>query len=145
MVAASTGTAAPMAPHEWQLDSGASSHMTPHRSIFTSYKRLAVDTQVKVANGAYEVAIAKGDVLIQLPSGRQVIQDFYHVPGLDRNLPSEMQLTRRDITLVRTAESTQLLRDGSTIGTAMARGNYWILSSVQPEVALATQATVMVS
>lgn len=50
--------------HEWFLDSGAASHMIPYRSIFTTYKRLAVETRVKVANGAYVAAVAKGDVAI---------------------------------------------------------------------------------
>ena len=141
MAAANPDETGHLGPHEWVLDSGATSHMTPHQLIFTTYKRLMVETRVKVANGAYMTAIAKGDVAIQLPSGRQVIQGVYHVPELLVSLLSEMGLTRSGISLFRTSDSTRLLRGDRTVAIAEARDNHWVLSAAQPEVALAAQAS----
>ena len=91
-----------------------------------------VETRIKVANGAYMAAIAKGDVAVQLPSGKQVIQGVYHVPELLANLLSEMGLTRSGISLFRTSDSIRLLRGDKTVATAEARGNHWILSAAWP-------------
>ena len=81
----------------WNTDTGATSHMTPHKHWFRSYSphivpiRLANNTQIYSAGlGSIEFQPIIGDV----PGRPIVLHDVLHVPDLGSNLLSLFHLTR---------------------------------------------------
>jgi hypothetical protein len=68
--------------HKWVLESSASTHMTPHRSHFGTYKLLSKPIPLWVTDGRSVPAVAKGTVK------NVTIRDVYHVPALNTSLVS---------------------------------------------------------
>ena len=72
----------------WLLDSGASYHMTPHRSQFRKYSDRHSDS-VRVGNSQHCAIIGIGTVELNLPGGSTLVLDnVQHVPELSRPLIS---------------------------------------------------------
>jgi hypothetical protein len=114
----------------WTLDSGATSHMTANRALFTSYKQLhGRPLTIYTADGNGTPAIGKGNVIIPLPDGNVRIRNVFHVPGLAVNLLSIPQLATSGTTITFTATDATLLRDGRIMAKAQNVGNRYILSS----------------
>ena len=95
--AASSSEAQKRASSDWNADTGASSHMTPHRHWFLSYMPHVVP--VRVANNSIIWSAGIGSVEFQplidgKPGRRIVFHDTLHVPALGSNLLSLFHLTR---------------------------------------------------
>ena len=82
----------------WNTDTGASSHMTPHRHWFRSYSPHSVP--IRLANSHIVYSSGLGSVVFQpaavdgvLPPA-VVLHDVLHVPALASNLLSVFHLTR---------------------------------------------------
>ena len=56
----------------WLIDSGATCHMTPHRSAYIDFKKLDVAQKVSLGDGRTVQAIGKGAVKIMLTLGSKV-------------------------------------------------------------------------
>jgi hypothetical protein len=122
----------------WMLDSGASSHMTPYFHLFSSYKQLHDgNLMILTANGSSTPAVAKGNVIVNLETGKVRIRNVFHVPGLAVNLLSIPQLAATGVTITFTATDAVLSRNGETIARALHPRNRYVLSTSSPEVALA--------
>jgi hypothetical protein len=81
---------------DWTADTGASSHMTPHRHWFSSYKPYQVPIQV--ANGHTIMSAGVGAVWFRPQGKTNLIIEFervLHVPHLTSNLLSVLYLTKR--------------------------------------------------
>src|ERR1700748_770710 len=83
---------------QWCADSGASSHMTPHRNWFEDYEPWIVP--VRVANGTLLKSAGIGSVsftpiLNGSPARRLVFHRVLHVPDLTTNLLSVLHLTAK--------------------------------------------------
>jgi hypothetical protein len=83
---------------DWCADSGASSHMTPHRHFFTSYTPF--ETPIRLADGNIIYSAGIGSVrfqpVIKGKLGRLLeIERVLHVPALRSNLLSVLYLVRK--------------------------------------------------
>jgi hypothetical protein len=68
----------------WLLDSGASNHVTPFRTLFRSYTARNFDL-VRVGNSQHCAVIGIGTVELNLLSGSTIVlHDVRHVPELTR-------------------------------------------------------------
>lgn len=74
----------------WILDSGATDHMTRQSQFFSSYKSLAGNHKVRIADGSFATIAGKGTVKI---SSFLVLQNVLHIPTLSYNLVSVSKLT----------------------------------------------------
>jgi transposase InsO family protein len=79
----------------WVIDSGATSHVTADRSLFTEMRR--VDATVVVANGEKVKARGAGKVEIRVNFGDKilVLHDVLWVPEIDLNLLSVQKLAQQ--------------------------------------------------
>ena len=82
----------------WNTDTGASAHMTPHRHWFRSYSPHSIP--IRLANSHIVYSAGLGSVVFQ-PAERDgvlppavVLHDVLHVPALASNLLSVFHLTR---------------------------------------------------
>ena len=81
----------------WLLDSGASYHVTPHRSQFRQYSDRHSDS-VRVGNSQHCAVIGIGTIELNLPGGSTlVLHNVRHVPELSRPLISVGQLDEAGI------------------------------------------------
>jgi hypothetical protein len=82
----------------WLLDSGASSHMNPHKDEFDSLRPLTPPTVISIANGSEVTAVAVGSIPIVLANGKSVrVHDVLYVPELDRRLISISALVAKGL------------------------------------------------
>lgn len=83
----------------WCADTGATSHMTPHRECFHSYEPYSVP--IHVADGTTIKSAGIGTIMFKprLPNGQQsrglLFHRVLHVPDLKTNLLSVLYLTSR--------------------------------------------------
>lgn len=96
--AVSTPPPSPPTPstHQWNTDTGATSHMTPRREFFRTYE--SYSAPIRVADGKVIWAVGKGTVAIRPhTNGRYLpivtFSNVLHVPGLAVNLLSVLSLT----------------------------------------------------
>lgn len=81
---------------EWLIDSGATSHMTPHRSNLFEYKKLKTGQQVSIADGKKLQVAGMGTAKLNgLNNSRIKMVEVLHIPGLDRRLLSVGRLAER--------------------------------------------------
>jgi hypothetical protein len=83
----------------WCLDTGASNHMTGHKSLFSELN-LSVGGTVQFGDGSTVDIAGRGNVLLKLSSGHKVLTNVYYVPKLKRNSISLGQLTERGCKIV---------------------------------------------
>ena len=75
----------------WVLDSGASFHICPDRSFFSTYK--GVDGNVYLGNDRACKILGIGDVVIEQANGKKhTLTNVRHVPEITKNLISAGQL-----------------------------------------------------
>jgi hypothetical protein len=76
----------------WIIDSGATSHVTPHISYFCSYQRLTQPCRIYLADNSYIEGIGTGTVPIEVKVGdinqKIMLQQVLHVPDASSNLLS---------------------------------------------------------
>ncbi|KAI9917738.1 hypothetical protein PsorP6_013129 [Peronosclerospora sorghi] len=78
----------------WLLDSGASSHMTPFRDDYISYRNISNPIAVTIADGACLNAFSVADVKMVTIDGREItVTEVLFIPNLDRRLISIPKLT----------------------------------------------------
>ncbi|KAE8955119.1 hypothetical protein PR002_g31880 [Phytophthora rubi] len=69
----------------WLIDSGATAHMTSHRSDLLEYEALDTTMEVTIADGKKLTVAGRGTVrLLGLDQNRTKMVDVLHIPGLDR-------------------------------------------------------------
>ena len=87
------------AAHFWLLDSGASRHMTPQRSWFSTYRPVIPPIPVRVGDGSNIQAVGIGQIMVTLKNRKGTelpasIKEVLHVPDLNASLMSVNQLTQ---------------------------------------------------
>jgi hypothetical protein len=82
----------------WLIDSGATAHMTPHRSDLLEYEVLDSGIEVTIADGKKLTVAGQGTVrLLGMDRKRIKMVDVLHIPGLDRRLLSVRMLAERGL------------------------------------------------
>ena len=84
----------------WLVDSGASSHMTPNKEYFTSYKVFDKPEKVHLGDGREVEAVGAGNIRLEMkfrvsPSKAATMYDVLYVPKLACNLFSVRAATKR--------------------------------------------------
>ena len=112
--------------NRWCADTGATSHMTPHRSWFDEYQPHSVP--VKVANGTVVQSAGIGSVhftpvIDGVPARGVVFHRVLHVPALQNNLLSVLYLTTKQHFRVVIDEGVMSFeRNGQLLFTASVQG-----------------------
>jgi transposase InsO family protein len=107
---------------DWNPDTGASSHMTPHRHWFLSYSPHVVP--VRLADNSIIYSAGKGSVEFQPTKNgvhmRPVVfHDALHVPKLSSNLLSLLHLTReKEYKIIIEEDTLEFIREGAVLFTA---------------------------
>lgn len=115
-----------LANSSWNPDSGATSHMTPHRNWIRNLT--AVRVAVSLANNEIVWATGKGDVYftpkIHGRIGETLIfHDVLYVPALQNNLFSILSAVRKSkMRVVIEGESLEFFKEGQLLLTASIRG-----------------------
>ena len=74
--------------NNWILDTGATDHMSPHKSIFQTYTQVDKNHRVFTTNGGVLMVGGKGTIILKGITLKNVL----HVPDLKANLMSLAQL-----------------------------------------------------
>ena len=128
----------------WCADTGASSHMTPHRAWFHEYEPYSVP--IRVADGTVVNSAGIGSIhflpRLQGVRGREVVfHRVLHVPQLQNNLLSVLYLTSKKGFRVPVEKQTMNFeRDGVLLFTASQHGQLAYLdgTTLHPNSALST-------
>ena len=73
----------------WYIDSGASSHMTGAREMFSELSQAETDVEVVLGDDLVVSAVGRGTITFQRESmSPMVLWDVLYVPGLKKNLVS---------------------------------------------------------
>ncbi|KAE9022411.1 hypothetical protein PF011_g4504 [Phytophthora fragariae] len=108
----------------WLIDSGASAHMTPHRSDLLEYEALDTTMEVTIADGKKLTVAGRGTVrLIGLDQNRIKMVDVLHIPGLDRRLLPVGKLAERDLNVEFQRSSCVIWGNASAIALGKQVGN----------------------
>uniref|UniRef100_A0AAV1V638 Retrovirus-related Pol polyprotein from transposon TNT 1-94-like beta-barrel domain-containing protein n=1 Tax=Peronospora matthiolae TaxID=2874970 RepID=A0AAV1V638_9STRA len=84
----------------WLIDSGATSHMTPHRSDLFDYEILNDGIGVTIADGKKLRVHEKGTVRLTGVNSRRIkMMNVLHIPGLDRRLLSVGRLAEHGLSV----------------------------------------------
>jgi hypothetical protein len=107
----------------WIADTGATSHMTPHRLWFTSYRPHVVP--IRVANDAIVYSAGVGDVVLT-PTNAALrpcrLSRVLHVPDLQNNLFAVLHLTsHHQFRVVIEGSQLQFLQQGALCLTATVK------------------------
>jgi len=111
----------------WIIDSGATDHMTPHSSYFSSYNTLSYNQHITVANGYNTPITGRGNIHLQ-PSFS--LKNVLHVPNLSNNLLSIHKITQDlncAVTFFLSHCVFQDLATGKTIGLAKEQDELYYL------------------
>jgi hypothetical protein len=120
---------------EWQVDSGATSHMTPDRTAFIEYAMLSTRQSVVAANGSTLPGIGRGRVRIPVSVDGHtrsiVLTDVLHVPQIKGNLISVARLQDKGLVVETTAPPKRMAlvikNHGRKVGVASRVGRSYIL------------------
>lgn len=115
----------------WYIDSGASSHMSPHRHIFECYKEVD-DGEITAANNEKMGIKAVGNTKIELVNNEVTVNNVLHVPKLGVNLLSVAQIVNMGNTVVFDSENGCSIyndEEDLILRTAQQNGVYKIIAN----------------
>jgi hypothetical protein len=118
----------------WVIDSGATSHVTPHISYFCSYQRLTQPRRIYLADNSYIKGIGTGTVPIEVKVGdinqKIMLQQVLHVPDASSNLLSIGQLTEAGLHTVFDKTGGSIVnRNDKTLAHAIKHGGLYCIHS----------------
>ena len=125
---------------DWIIDSGASSHMSWEREIFTTYKELNNST-VKVGDGRTLKVAGEGTVLVKVLSESHkpitlTMNRVLHVPEMSCNLMSVRQIAENGFSVNLKDQQCRISgKHGRLVAKGAKQGNLYILDggSARPE------------
>ena len=112
---------------DWNADTGATSHMTPHRHWFSTYTPWR--TPVRLADNKVVYSVGKGSVrfapcINNQPSRLLEFHNVLHVPALRSNLLSVLYLTRqKEYKVIIQRDTMQFYRHRQLLFTATVNSN----------------------
>ncbi|KAI9919625.1 hypothetical protein PsorP6_017770 [Peronosclerospora sorghi] len=112
----------------WLLDSGASSHITPFRADYISYRNISNPIAVTIADGACLNAVGVGDVKMVTIDGREItVTEVLFIPNLDRRLISIPTLTSRGLDVMFGHRSCDIMKNDKLWVSVPRRGDSYYL------------------
>ena len=113
----------------WWVDSGATCHVTPHRSVFKTYEVVNGEKTVFMGNSSTSSVMGKGTVLLPLTSGKMLtLKDVHHIPGLRKSLVSVKKLDDHGFKIVFDSQKVIISKKGSFVGKGYAKDNMYLLN-----------------
>jgi hypothetical protein len=118
----------------WLIDSGATAHMTPHRSDLIEYEVLKAGIEVTIADGKKLTVAGRGTVrLLGMDRKRIKMVDVLHIPGLDRRLLSVGKMAERGLNMEFQRFSCVIRGNASAIAFGKKVGKAYMLDCNQEE------------
>ena len=120
----------------WIMDSGTSSHMTAHQSLFRSYQKLTVPIDIQIANHTLIKAVGMGSIPIIVDingrSANLMLLCVLHVPKLSCNLLSIPALVKNgfEAKMDKSSVSVSNSKSGVVYACAVASGSLFLLRSI---------------
>jgi len=121
-------------PEEWIHDSGASAHMTGIKSLLKDYNEVAT-TSVTAANGEILPAKGVGNISFKTEHGYVTFTGVLHVPELDRNLISVLQLTSKGLA-IRMLKNCVISRKQGHVMSVKKSGSFYSINCYTAQVAI---------
>jgi len=125
-IALTANTAAPTSGDHatrWVLDTGASRHITPDKSILLNMRPVSEDITITFGNGGTGKATAMGEVLLRTSDAPFYLTDVLFIPEATENLISVRHATKRGLDFKFCANRCVIGRDGRTLATAPSMGD----------------------
>jgi GAG-pre-integrase domain len=110
--------AEPSVDMSWIVDSGASKHMTPHSTMFKTYKPMSGKDKVQTADGSLCPIAGVGDITC---TSELQLSSVLHVPNFTNNLLSVNQLVD-DLNFVVSLSPTHVVLQEMNIGRVIGVG-----------------------
>ena len=120
------------ANQSWNADTGATSHMTPHRHWLRDYEPYR--TPIRLANNQIVYSAGRGTILFApviegRPSESVLFTNVLHVPDLQNNLLAVLHLTtKHNFTVLVTSKSLLFKQNDKLIFTAMVQNGVGYLN-----------------
>ena len=117
---------------KWIMDSGATKHMTSHRTAFDTYEVIS-PRNVRLSDGSAAEAIGMGSIVVGVEMRGKAttirITDVLHVPKLQANLLSVSKLLSKDLK-VRFDVNECIVRgaNGEVVAIARREGNLYLMT-----------------
>ncbi|GMF32340.1 unnamed protein product [Phytophthora lilii] len=112
----------------WQIDSGATAHMTPHRNDLFEYKHLDSNIEVTIADSKKIRVVGMGSVRLTGIDGMRITMvDVLYSPGLDRQLLSVSRLAERGMSVEFQQKSCTIWNNSKAIALGKKVGKAYVL------------------
>lgn len=110
----------------WLLDSGASSHMSPQKSDYCSYRVLPSPIEMRIADGETLRAVEVDDIAMKSNNGKTVrMTDVLHIPRLDRRLMSVSKLVMKGLVVEFSENECAIKKGDRCVLRAPRRGSMY--------------------
>ena len=107
----------------WYIDSGASTHMSGVREVFSELTKREIDVEVELGDDRVVKAVGRGTVAFQRESQPLLrFRNVYYVPRLKKNLISVSTIEDRGLEVLFRDGSVYILTRGANFATAKAIG-----------------------
>jgi len=121
--------------NDWIIDSGATKHMTPCRSMFFDYVPFRVHETVSLGDGANCEAVGIGRVAVNIMCEgtvkRYVLSDVLHVPKLVNNFFCVTAATLKGHKVTFEAKKCLIHCDAKLVATGHRTKHLWYIDSVK--------------
>ncbi|KAJ0843621.1 putative RNA-directed DNA polymerase [Helianthus annuus] len=116
-------------PKGWWIDTGATRHVCPDRSMFTTFKELAGDEKLYMGNAATADIKGEGTVILKWTSGKELtLSNVLYVPDLRKSLVSGWLLNKFGFRLVFESDQFVLTKRGTYVGKGYAQNGMFKLN-----------------
>ena len=121
----------------WLIDSGAISHMTPHRNDLFEYPGLETNVEVTIADGIKLIVKGAGTVNLTGLDGKGIrMVEVLYIPGRDRRLISVSKLAERGMNVELSRSSCVIWNKDQAIASGIRIGKTYMLDYKQEEACL---------
>lgn len=135
MFTALYGAHASICPDVWIIDSGATKHMSPCRSLFTEYVPFRVRESVSLGNGTVCDALGIGHVVVSMLCNgemkRYTLSDVLYVPRIVNNFFSVTAATLKGHQVTFAGKQCTIHRDGKLITTGSSKNHIWYVDCLK--------------
>ena len=115
-------------PKGWWVDTGATRHVCPDRTLFNTFKEV-VGEKLYMGNAATTDIKGEGDVILKWTSGKELtLKNVLYVPDLRKSLVSGWMLNKHGFRLVFESDNFVLTKRGMFVGKGYAQNGMFKLN-----------------
>jgi transposase InsO family protein len=126
-----SSTSTTLTPNDWVVDSGASRHMCPNKTAYSTYRQYHTPSKVYLANGEVAECIGEGDIKLVTDTSQLIqLRGVLHVPSLKANLFSASQATKYSGTDIELSASGSMVTvNGKVLINFVQTDNLWLFQA----------------